>query len=99
MHDSCLDVSPGVVSQQVSSPWRFGDYGDVGGDDVLDDPNYVSLVLGLEKNTIKVIKQFDRDNNEKLVLMTIIMITVTPVSSRCCVFRRVLDNLLPHSSY
>ena len=74
---------------------------DVGGDDGLDDPNYVSsvLVLGLEKKTMKVIKHYDRDQNEKLVLMTIIMITVTPVSSRCCVFRRVRDNLLPHSSY
>ena len=84
----------------MSSPWRFGKYGDVGGDDGPDDPNLVSLVLGLEKKTImKVIKHYDRDKNEKLVLMTIIMITVTPVSSRCCVFRRVRDNLLPHSSY
>ena len=83
----------------MSSPWRFADYGDVGGDDGLDDPNLVSLVLVLEKTTMKVIKLYDRDQNEKLVLMTIIMITVTPVSSRCCVFRRVRDNLLPHSSY
>ena len=61
MHDSCLDVSPAVVSQQVNSPWRFGDYGDVGGDDGLDDHNLVSLVLGLEKTTMTVIKLYDRD--------------------------------------
>ena len=83
----------------MSSPWRFGNCGDVDSDDGPDDPNLVSLVLGLEKKTMKVIKHYDREKNEKLVLMTIIMITVTPVSSRCCVFRRVRDNLLPHSSY
>ena len=39
----------------------FGDYGDVGGDDGPDDPNLVSLVLGLEKKTMKVIKHYDRE--------------------------------------